>query len=49
MTHNEVINQLENLKEHCENFARSELSDSIWKIDIEALDYAIEKLKEDKQ
>lgn len=41
-----VIHQLKNLREHCENFARSELSDSIWKADIEALDYAIETLKE---
>lgn len=42
----EAINQLENLKIHCKNWAESELADEIWTKDVEALDIAIKALQE---
>lgn len=42
-----VINQLENLKCHCEDMDRSNRFDeeNVWKEDIKALDFAIAALK----
>lgn len=41
-----VISQLENLKEHREDYARGELFPETWQADVEALDYANKVLRE---
>lgn len=42
----EVIKQLENLKQYTERLADCSYTGKAWKQDTEALDYAIEVLKE---
>lgn len=42
----EAINQLINLRIHCESQSRSELSDEVWTEDMKALDIAIKNLRE---
>lgn len=42
MTNQEIIEQLKNLRTHCEDWTKSELSDKVWQRDVEALDAAIE-------
>ena len=46
MTKEQIINQLESLKAHCEDFVDRDEEDSVWKKDVEALGNAIEMLKE---
>lgn len=43
MTNQEIIEQLESLKSHCEDFKNEE--DCVWSKDVEALDRAIEALE----
>lgn len=45
----EVIEQLKNLQQHCWDFADPEEPDNQWNQDVKALDYAINKLKNDLQ
>ena len=45
MTNKEAIEQLENLKSHCEDF-RDEHGGDVWAADIEAVDMAIYSLRE---
>ena len=40
MNKNEIVDQLKNLRAHCEDFMGPD-SDEIWQQDVEALDYAI--------
>lgn len=47
MTHEEVIMQLENLREYCFDMAEIRINDVPWRRDCKALEYAIEKLKGD--
>ena len=47
MTNQEIIEQLESLKIHCEDFRDGE--DSVWAKDVEALDSAIEALGKQMQ
>ena len=43
MTKEQVIQQLENLREHCKEF--SDENDDIFAKDVRALDFAIETIK----
>lgn len=43
MTNQEIIEQLESLKSHCEDFKNEE--DCVWSKDVEVLDRAIEALE----
>lgn len=41
MTHEEIISQLESLREHCNSNINNDETDSVWMADVEALDFAI--------
>lgn len=41
MTHEEMISQLESLREHCNSKINNDETDSVWMADVEALDFAI--------
>lgn len=41
MTHEEIIAQLESLREHCNSKINNDETDSVWMADVEALDFAI--------
>ena len=47
MTNEEVIKQLENLLEHC--FDMAKYGEETWERDCKALEYAIEKLKGERE
>ena len=49
MTKEEVIEQLESIKDHCKDFADIEEPDRIWHKDIAALTIAIKIIKKDLQ
>ena len=49
MTKEEVIEQLESIKDHCKDSADIEEPDSIWHKDIAALTIAIKIIKKDPQ
>lgn len=40
-----IISQMESMAEHCENMINKDEPDSIWKLDVAALNEAVEKLK----
>lgn len=42
MTYDEIIEQLENIKDHCSDMARGKDADEIWQKDVDALDEAID-------
>jgi hypothetical protein len=43
-----IIKQLEEIKDNAEYSSKHDVDNQMWLDDIEALDYAIKKLKEDK-
>ena len=45
MTLQEVIKQLEDIKDHCESMRDENDPDDIWTYDVQALDVAISELK----
>ena len=45
MTREEMIRQLQSLREHCRSMIRDEYEDGIWVQDIEALDIALSALR----
>lgn len=45
MKRDEVIEQLESLKAHCKSMAEYGESDSEWKVDVKALEIAIDAIK----
>lgn len=45
MTKEQIIAQLESLREHCHSRTASIEPDSVWQADVEALDAAINALK----
>lgn len=49
MTRPEAIRQLETLRDHCRSMIQDVYEDAIWVQDVEAIDVAIDALKEDER
>lgn len=49
MTRAEAIRQLETLRDRCRSMIRDVYEDAVWVQDVEAIDVAIDALKEDER